>query len=464
MKINSKIILYDENKNRHEIESSGKIGEGVQGAVYRTKKKKILLKLVKKSDVSLKDKVNRIKSLELDKKLNFATPLLNLNISNSDYEGYIMLLMEDMEPISKLLKTSFESLEELKKWYRETGGIKRRVEILKKIAYNLYQLHSKGLVYGDISQNNIFISSNIEDSEAWFIDCDNIDYYYNVDYTIGTPGFCAPEIRKTLPPYNDGKKINTIENDIYAFANLAHVLLFLADPFRGSILERKDIEEKWDDSDWENEEDEDKIFDYGEVSWIGEKDENNLPIYGLSPIMDNIIPRNLKKLFVKTLGKEGRESPQKRVSLRLWYEELVNFSNILNNSQCDCEYFYCDIEKRCKTCNKKLNLILLEINYKKGRNKKIIIKSFDGFEEIKIFKKDLGIGTFDEKNMEVFGLKKSNGKYYLKNYTEKKIRFKEKIGEEEFDIELLGKTQENLFDFFNLIIELEEININIKEV
>ncbi|WP_293961530.1 lipopolysaccharide kinase InaA family protein [uncultured Fusobacterium sp.] len=466
MEINSKVTLYDEKGNRYEIEDSGKIGEGTQGAVYRIKKRNILLKLVKKVESeSLREKVNRIKSLELNKKLNFAIPLLNLKIKNDEYEGYIMLLMEDMEPISKLFRTSFETFEKLKEWYQETGGIKRRVEILKKIAYNLYQLHSKGLVYGDISPNNTFVSSGRENSEAWFIDCDNIDYHYSVDYTIGTPGFCAPEIRKTLPPYNDGKKLNTIENDRYAFANLAYILIFLADPFKGSILETLSSEEdKWDDDDWE-EEDNEKIFDYGEVPWVGEGDENNKPIYGLSPMMDKVIPENLRKLFDRTLGREGREVPEKRSSLRLWYEELVNFSNILNNSQCDCGYFYCDVKNRCKSCEKKSNLLLFEIDYKNRKKSKTIIKNYDGEENITIFKSDLGIGTFDEKNKEIFRLKKSNGKFYLENSAEeKKIIFKEKIGEEEFEMEILGKSKELIYDFLNLIIELEEATINIKGV
>lgn len=470
MDTNFKFILYDEKGNRHEIKESGKIGEGTQGAVYRTKKKNILLKLVKKSDgESLRQKVNKIKSLELDNKLNFAIPLLNLNLNNNEYEGYIMLLMEDMDPISKLLRTSFENFEKLKEWYEETGGIKKRVEILKKIAYNLYQLHSKGLVYGDISPNNIFISNDIENSEAWFIDCDNIDYHYSIDYRIGTPGFCAPEIRKTLPPYNDGEKVNTIENDIYAFANLAYILLFLADPFKGSILEASTDEEEdnWDDDndDWDNEkEDSEKSFDYGEVSWIGEGDENNRPIYGLSPMMNKIIPENLKKLFDRTLGKEGRENPEKRVSLRVWYEELVNFSNILKISQCDCEYFYCDIKNRCKNCEKKSNLLLFKVDYKTGKKSKTIIKKNNDEKDIKIFKSDLGIGTFNEKNDEVFRLIKINGKFYLKNSTEEKIRFKENIEEEELEIEIFGKSKETIYHFLNLIIELEEVTINIKGV
>lgn len=467
MEINSKIILYDERRNKYKIESNGKIGEGAQGAVYKVDSNdNVLLKIVKnkKKGNILRAKVNAINSLELNQNLNFAIPLLNLDLGIEECEGYVMLLMEDMIPISELLKTTFKNYDEAKKWYEETGGIKRRIEILKKIAYNLYQLHSRGLVYGDISPNNIFVSKDKEYSEAWFIDCDNIDFHYNIDFTIGSPGFCSPEIRKSLPPYNEEKKVNTIENDIYAFANLAHIFLFLADPFKGSILESLENNEKEDDWDnWDEEEDKEKIFDYGQVAWIGEENEDNKPIYGLSPIIDKIITKKLKRLFKMTLGKEGRENPKIRPSLRLWYEEFKNISFILNDSKCNCGYFYYELEERCKNCDKKSDLILLEINYKNGKNKKSILKR-QSVEKIEIFNGDLGIGNFDRENEKIIGLLKLNKKFYLKNYSDRKIKFKEKIKDTEFEIELPANHQENILNFLGTTIELDELIINIRSI
>ena len=69
------------------------------------------------------------------------------------------------------------------------------------------------------------------------------------------------------------------------------MLLFLADPFKGSILERKnneqeddnwedDLEDDWDDCGEEesnNQNNKEKIFDCGEVAWIGEGDKDNEP-------------------------------------------------------------------------------------------------------------------------------------------------------------------------------------------
>lgn len=473
------MIIYDERNNRYEIDNSGKIGEGAQGAVYRANNNKnILLKLAYKTENNnLKFKVNTIRSLELNKNLNFAIPILNLDLKGKEYEGYVMLLMEDMIPISKLLRTTFTDYEEVKKWYQETGGLKRRIEILKKISYNLYQIHSKGLIYGDISPNNIFISENPKYSEAWFIDCDNIDFHYNIDFRIGSPGFCSPEIRRSLPPYNEEKKVNTIENDIYAFANLAHIFLFLADPFKGSILDslqNNEKEDNWEEEDdwgddWGDEEEDDKerIFDYGQVAWIGEGNEENKPIYGLTPSMNKIISENLKKLFDRTLGKKGREFPETRPSLRLWYEELKNFSLLLNNEQCDCGYSYYDLGNRCKNCSKNSNLLLLEVTYKNTKNNKVIIKNYSVEERIDLSKGELGIGVFDEANDKVFGLLKLNKKFYLKNYSNNTIILKEgseKDNKEEDIIKVSAKSQVNIKNCYNLTIELEELTINIRRV
>ena len=230
--------FIDEKGYIHRIDIANIIGTGAQGAVYRGENKNILIKINQtKEENYLGKKIDKIKSLNLSKDFKFTLPITKLNSSDKNYEGYIMRMMEDMKPISCLMRTSFENMEECYRYYnKETGGLRRRLEVLKKVAYNLYYLHSKGIVYGDISPNNIFVSKELSHSEIWFIDCDNIDYSYDIDYTIGTDGFCSPEIRKVLAPYNMGKQTNTIENDIYAFANLAFNILFLADPFKGSII------------------------------------------------------------------------------------------------------------------------------------------------------------------------------------------------------------------------------------
>ena len=447
--------FIDEKGYIHRIDIANIIGTGAQGAVYRGENKNILIKINQtKEENYLGKKIDKIKSLNLSKDFKFTLPITKLNSSDKNYEGYIMRMMEDMKPISCLMRTSFENMEECYRYYnKETGGLRRRLEVLKKVAYNLYYLHSKGIVYGDISPNNIFVSKELSHSEIWFIDCDNIDYSYDIDYTIGTDGFCSPEIRKVLAPYNMGKQNNTIENDIYAFANLAFNVLFLADPFRGSIL----LEDNEDDGDdwWDDESNDEKKFDLGEVSWVGENDESNKPIYGLSTNMDKMISPELKNLFNKTLGYIGRNNPKQRPSLRIWYEEINNLLNSLIDSDDGNFYYLNNIE------NKNKDYLIFEISYQKGKKCKKIIKKKEEIIELKYC--DLGIGKYKQKEEVYLKFNYRNNKKIIENNasTEIIVEQNHKLDGEE-KIKIKSRDRKQVVKFEELIINIMEEKIKIK--
>lgn len=452
--INDKdVVFMDEKGYVHRIDIANIVGTGAQGAVYRGENKNILIKINQtKEENYLGKKIDKIKSLNLPKNLNFTLPIAKLNIPNKNYEGYIMRMMEDMKPISYLMKNSFKNIEECYDYYnQETGGLRRRLEILKKIAYNLYYLHSRGIVYGDISSNNIFISMDSKYTEVWFIDCDNIDYSYDIDYTIGTDGFCSPEIRKVLAPYNIGKQTNTIENDIYAFANLAFNVLFLADPFRGSIL----LEDNEDDSDdwWDDENDDEKKFDLGEVSWVGENDESNKPIYGLSINMDKMISPELKNLFNETLGYFGRNNPKQRPSLRIWYEEINNLLNNLVDSDDINSYYFSDIENK--------DYLIFEINYQGYKKNKRIIRKKEEVIEIKYC--DLGIGKYSEKEKTYLKFSSKYNKNYIVNNSLKEIIVEQnhKLDGQE-QIKIKSEDRKQVIKFEELVINIVEEKLKIK--
>ena len=451
--------FIDEKGYIHRIDIANIIGTGAQGAVYRGENKNILIKINQtKEENYLGKKIDKIKSLNLPKNLNFTLPIAKLNIPNKNYEGYIMRMMEDMKPISYLMKNSFKNIEECYNYYnQETGGLRRRLEILKKIAYNLYYLHSRGIVYGDISSNNIFISMDSKYTEVWFIDCDNIDYSYDIDYTIGTDGFCSPEIRKVLAPYNMGKQTNTIENDIYAFANLAFNILFLADPFKGSIIwKENETSEDNEDDWWDVEEDDDnKKFDLGEVSWVGENDESNKPIYGLSTNMDKMISPELKNLFNETLGYIGRNNPKQRPSLRIWYEEINNLLNSLIDSDDGNFYYLNNIE------NKNKDYLIFEISYQKGKKCKKIIKKKEEIIELKYC--DLGIGKYKQKEEVYLKFNYRNNKKIIENNasTEIIVEQNHKLDGEE-KIKIKSRDRKQVVKFEELIINIMEEKIKIK--
>lgn len=454
-KILQDIIFIDEKEYIHRIDIANIIGSGVQGIVFRGENKNILIKISKvKKENDFGRKIDKIKSLNLSKDFKFTLPITKLISSDKNYEGYIMRMMEDMKPISYLMRTSFENMEECYKYYnQETGGLRRRLEVLKKIAYNLYYLHSKGIVYGDISPNNIFVSKDKLYSEIWFIDCDNIDYAYDINYTRGTEGFCSPEIRKSLAPYNMAKQKNTIENDIYAFANLAFNILFLADPFKGSIvLEENETDEDNDDW-WEVEDDDNTKFDLGEVSWVGENDRNNKPIYGLSINMNKMISPELKNLFDRTLGYIGRNNPKERPSLRIWYEEINNLLNNLMDDEGGNSYYFNDIENK--------NYLIFEISYQKEKKCKKIIKKKEEIIELKYC--DLGIGKYKQKEEVYLKFNYRNNKKIIENNasTEIIVEQNHKLDGEE-KIKIKSRDRKQVVKFEELIINIIEEKIKIK--
>jgi serine threonine protein kinase len=456
-KILQDISFIDEKEYIHKIDIANMIGSGAQGMVFRGENKNILIKISQvKKENDFGRKIDKIKSLNLSKDFKFALPITKLISSDKNYEGYIMRMMEDMRPIACLMRTSFENIEECYKYYnQETGGLRRRLEVLKKIAYNLYYLHSKGIVYGDISPNNIFVSKDKSYSEIWFIDCDNIDYAYDINYTRGTEGFCSPEIRKSLAPYNMAKEKNTIENDIYAFANLAFNILFLADPFKGSIvLEENETDEDNDDW-WEVEDDDNTKFDLGEVSWVGENNGNNKPIYGLSINIDKMISPELKDLFDRTLGYIGRNNPKERPSLRLWYEEINNLLNSLTDNN-DENFYYL---KNKNSLNK--DYLIFEINYQEGKKCKEIIKKKEEIIELKYC--DLGIGEYGQKEEIYLKFNYKEDKKIIENNALKEIIVEQnhKLDGEE-KIKIKSKNQKQVIKFEELIINMVEEKIKIK--
>lgn len=385
-----------------------------------------------------------------------------------------MRIMDDMEPILSLLKSSFEEIQDIFEYYfEETGGLEKRLKILKKIAYNLYSIHSRGIVYGDISANNIFISKDKNNAETWFIDCDNMDYYYDMSIAIGTEGFTSPELMKYLNKITTKKCINTIESDIYAFARLFVYMIFLCDPFKGSISQGEDssgsgwdsTEEEWGSSDQESSDQFtlDEKIEYGMVSWIGENDLENKPIFGLSPFMDKIISLELKELLNKTLNFEGRNNPKSRPSMRLWYEEINNLLNSLVTFECGHVGYVQN--KKCLVCNSEpKKYLLIDIDLGLNKKNKRILKSIEKENFIfNITYGELGIGVFNKAEEICLEFEKNYSKYLVKNKFDSEIKliYKDRV-DGEVDIVLKSKKRDQVSSFIDLKIEVPKNNVKVR--
>lgn len=305
--------VVDEQGYKHYL--ARKLGQGGQGAVFSTKDKNVVIKIAlnsntgeiiidKNSYKTFKDNIDEVRILPLPKGMHIAKPIILLK---EPYNGYVMRLLTDMVPIRKLIIPNEDSIAS---FYQKTGGLRRRLQLLKKISRELLRLNALSIVYADISPENIFISSDIDAVEAWFIDADNMRYTIDFSKTIKTMGYGAPEVVI-------GKNSNNTLSDIYSFATIAFEVLTLVSPFDGVLLTNDD---NWDD-EWDDDCDKYAKAERGEIPWIEDEDDDSN--YSESGIPREIVLSNqLKNLFQRTFGKEGRTNPICRPSMSEWYKVI----------------------------------------------------------------------------------------------------------------------------------------------
>lgn len=346
--------LIDEENHKHYL--TKELGKGAQGAVYQTKDENVVIKVVMTEDDQLvkdeknydhyKTKIDDIRILQIPKGVNIAKPEMMLK---KPYHGYVMRLLNNMVPISELLLRP--SVENPLQHYVATGGLRRRLQILAKLAWMFAHLQSLPIVYGDISENNIFISKDPQETEVWLIDADNMRYMMNFDSIISTTGYGAPEIVKEI-------SCNTTYSDVYSFAILAFKMLAFVDPFFGVRFEAPETsgEEEEEQNDWENGWDGEEtdvsdpyeLAERGELPWIEDKfDDSNRTKAGFN--RRHVLTQRMFDLFQQTFGLEGRQHPSSRPAMEEWYECLLQASEATVKCH-GCHHTYYFIEKACPYC------------------------------------------------------------------------------------------------------------------
>jgi len=337
--------VIDENGRTYRLEK--RIGEGGQGAVFLAKEKGIAIKLVRSSpggkfEFSNKSQIEkengsfkRIKNISLDD-IEIKYPIAVLE---APYIGYVMEILDDMIPLVDLMFNNNDVLipkdEETNKKYIESGGLRRRLKILARIAETMSQLHSEGLVFADPSPNNFFISSDINKDDISLIDADNLEYQSRSNkQIIYTPPFGAPEL--VAPELVKGTHgVNTL-TDAHAFAVIAFWMLTGVHPRYGDIVTdgEPELEEK---------------AQRGELPWIDDLNDN-------SNSTENGIPRDiifnykLKELFQQTFG-PGTDDYLKRPGLVEWeYALNESLNSLIHCCNPDCSFHYFAHNDRCPIC------------------------------------------------------------------------------------------------------------------
>lgn len=312
-----------------EYEITGKIGEGGQGIVCSTNHPNILIKVSRKPltdprTASWFKHVKWVSRQPLDN-LHIARPVAFINHPRNP--GYVMQLMDGLEPLQVLLEKAHLALLEGQglDGFISSGGISRRVRALAKLARILADLHGRALVYGDLSPANIFISQSLQYDEVWLIDSDNISTLCRNISTlqqngeppkIWSPDFGAPEIVRNeagIDSYTDS----------WSFGVLAFLLMTLIHPLKGDMVSDGDPEL------------EDQAL-RGALPWVDHPtDKCNSASMGLP--RDRVLTLRLRNLFEQCFN-SGLNNPEERPSMAEWAEAFDSAVMLLAK---------CDTEKGC---------------------------------------------------------------------------------------------------------------------
>lgn len=313
------------------------IGEGGQGAVYKTQHPNLLVKLSYASKDNFNPNIvyRRYRNLRsrIDLPSNLAKPLNEIKPivkRGKVFYGYIMELMEDMVPLSSL---HCKKGEEFALYIERLGGIRRIYTLLRKLAEILNQIHAVGYCYGDLNPNNIFISSDTEFSEVQLIDCDNMTIAADFKDSISFRGFSAPEVVRE-------HKSNTPLSDTWSFAVVAFFALRQELPFHGRLvtdaatMDISTIEKKEENAD---------------LPFIDDQDEDNV---GESSVFCDVMEtKDLQDLFKRTFS--GEKNFLTRPALFEWIEALQKGEKtFMKCNNCGKHYIKIGKKHECPFCDK----------------------------------------------------------------------------------------------------------------
>jgi DNA-binding helix-hairpin-helix protein with protein kinase domain len=318
------------NPMQHVVDSTGamhvlskKIGVGGQGQVWLVEGGRRIVKLLDAGGdaEALRRQLLFVRRLDLAG-LHVARPIAVLK---PPHVGYVAEFLVDMVSIKALMDTPTA---DLTRWYLDTGGVRRRLRLLANAGEALLGLHAKGVVYGDVSHNNVFVSGPVGATEAWLIDLDNLSYESDPPRAMFTPGYGAPEVVNRTAG-------STTLSDAWAFAVLVWHTLTLGHPFVGDLVH---------DGEPELEE---QAF-AGRLPWVGHStDARNQATTGLPA--DLVLGARLRDLARRTF-EDGLTDRRRRPGVSEWVERLHTAADqTVVCPECSGSYFV--PEANCPWCD-----------------------------------------------------------------------------------------------------------------
>jgi len=320
--------VIDERGNAYLLK--GKVGEGGQGMVCLTNHENTLVKICRRAKVDREQWMEHIRWLmrqDLDN-LNIARPVARIV---KPQPGYVMELMDGLISLQSLVEETEVALQEQNtQAYLDQGGIRRRLQLLAKLARILANLHGRGMAFGDLSPSNIYVSADSQYSEVWLIDCDNISVNQRNSYdaaadfigkagSVYTPFYGAPEVIR-------GEAMISALTDSWSFSVIAFRLLTALHPLIGDMV-----------SDGEPSLEDDALS--GKLPWVDHpEDRSNEATSGLP--RDLVLLKQLKALFEKSFN-AGKDEPEQRPSLSEWAEKFEHACQwLVDCDACGSSYYY----------------------------------------------------------------------------------------------------------------------------
>lgn len=300
-----KRVVQDTKGTIYEL--GAEISRGGQGIVYQTQYPLVLIKGFTNKDEQARQRWQRHIAWLVRQDLSDLKLARPLALLAEPRCGYVMELMDGLVPLQSLLESFIQAEGEMLADYLRQGGLRRRVRILSQLARTLNQLHARGMLYGDLSPSNIFVSDDPAHAETWLIDCDNISLEAHSGLTLHTADYGAPEVVR-------GEALLSSLTDCWSFAVIAYLLLTHNHPFKGELV-----------SDGEPEEEEAALR--GEHPWIYEQQDDANQCFANLPIQ-LIEHSRLPALFSRCF-EQGRYHACERPSMAEWLEALTEIDERL---------------------------------------------------------------------------------------------------------------------------------------
>lgn len=201
------IIVIDENKR---FSKYPQIGYGEEGSIHKYDNKKAIKVFEFFEDrEKIENKFMKIEELARLKDKSFCFPQGLVGYLDLKKEGYFMELVKPMERCK-----DFSELYQLK-------NVKKILEYLMMADKAMERIHKKGIIIGDVRDQNIMIDKC---GEIKFIDTDNYQYG-DYDYDL------VPSRSKWLE-HTYGKETTGIDNDIFVYTMMA-LQSFMPAHYRG---------------------------------------------------------------------------------------------------------------------------------------------------------------------------------------------------------------------------------------